>query len=1323
MNRKGLVFILAAVLLASILQGTSNAAENKMYWVEEGSEKVRSANLDGSNVRDLVTGLETPYGIALDVSGGKMYWTDRGADKIQCANLDGSNVRDLITELEDPYGIALDVSNSKMYWVDGGADKIQRANLDGTNVKTLVSSGLSDPSALALDVSRGKIYWTDFDAGKIQCANLDGTNVETLISGMEYPDGLALDVSGGKIYWTDFDADKIQCANLDGTNVETLISSGLDRPYGIALDVSGGKMYWTAWNGGKIQRANLNGINVETLISSGLNRPASITLDVSGGKLTDDHSNTHNGATQTSLNSSSSGTIEISGDVDYFRIEVNTSGELTVETTGNLDTVGELRDHTGSRLANNDGGNGSNFRIHRNVSAGTYYVKVEEYGGNDTGTYNLHVRFTVDVITQERNKIYWLELGSEKVRSANLDALNVQELVTRGLDQPFGIALDISSGKMYWTDYGTGKIQRANFDGRNVKTLLSELPHPVGIALDVSSGKMYWIDWKADKIQRADLDGRNVETLVSGLTNPTDIALDVSSGKMYWIEWGGSKIQRADLDGRNVETLVSGLVDVEFIALDVLNGKMYWTDHGAGEIQRADLDGSNVETLISGLDHPAGIALDVSSGKMYWTDHGAGEIQRATLDGSNVETLVSGLDHPTGIALDMSGGTPPPTDTAVTSLPLINAVDLHLTEHTGDIRCVVYSPTGVVLASGSTDNTIRLWRTSTGEHLNTLDKHTGDVNSIAFSPDDRWIASGGDDGIVHFWKWSTSADTWVSFQSFTITGTAITNNVKSVAFNHQSSILACGTTGNKVLIWNYDPDQGKWIYRQALKGHTGPVNSVVFSPWGVMLASASGDNTVRLWHARTGELLATLEKHTAAVNSVDFSRDDTFIATGSDDDTVILWKWSMNADTWAHYRTLEDPNADVRSVVFNPSGTVLLGGIADNTIQVWDGTTGDHQTFLQEHTGAVNSIAYNFQGNAFASGSDDDTVRQLAHTESTDIANRGIGLAVPSDLISDVAFGQNATYFVLNAQFPTLTGVSAADVVYKKCKIQIALPDDTQYFMFPIKTVAERTREAYEDLIQDIGIGSFTAGIGLIPIYGDAVAFTLSTGYSVFKFGETLLEISKSFSYPEIQLTNDAKASGSPNVRYRFLLLIEKPVTSIKLTVGLDYQLKSETRKFWFDPNRTVTYEGTWNLADSTLSAPSAQLMSLKDYPHFQLLPPEVQAYLLQHFGELMSTGAWLIPEETSLLPNYPNPFNPETWIPYQLAEAADVTLTIYDIKGRVVRDLDLGHQRAGMYHARSRAVYWDGRNTHGEPVASGVYFYTLKAGEFAATRKMLIRK
>ena len=112
-----------------------------------------------------------------------------------------------------------------------------------------------------------------------------------------------------------------------------------------------------------------------------------------------------------------------------------------------------------------------------------------------------------------------------------------------------------------------------------------------------------------------------------------------------------------------------------------------------------------------------------------------------------------------------------------------------------------------------------------------------------------------------------------------------------------------------------------------------------------------------------------------------------------------------------------------------------------------------------------------------------------------------------------------------------------------------------------------------------------------------------------------------------------------------------------------------------------------------------------------------------QGIANLQRLLAVLIPEETALLHNYPNPFNPETWVPYHLSKPADVTLTIYAIDGKVVRRLDLGHQAAGYYQNKSRAAYWDGRNNAGEPVASGLYFYTLTAGDFTATRRMLILK
>ena len=156
------------------------------------------------------------------------------------------------------------------------------------------------------------------------------------------------------------------------------------------------------------------------------------------------------------------------------------------------------------------------------------------------------------------------------------------------------------------------------------------------------------------------------------------------------------------------------------------------------------------------------------------------------------------------------------------------------------------------------------------------------------------------------------------------------------------------------------------------------------------------------------------------------------------------------------------------------------------------------------------------------------------------------------------------------------------------------------------------------------------------------------------------------------------------------------------------------------------------HMGESTDSAASPLLA----IDNKELMPVMVQAWIDQAQAEndgslvfqqgienLEKLLASLIPEKTALLANYPNPFNPDTWIPYHLAKPAEVTLHIYAVNGVLVRILVLGHQAAGIYQNRSRAAYWDGRNAQGESVASGVYFYTLTAGDFSATRKMLIMK
>ena len=119
----------------------------------------------------------------------------------------------------------------------------------------------------------------------------------------------------------------------------------------------------------------------------------------------------------------------------------------------------------------------------------------------------------------------------------------------------------------------------------------------------------------------------------------------------------------------------------------------------------------------------------------------------------------------------------------------------------------------------------------------------------------------------------------------------------------------------------------------------------------------------------------------------------------------------------------------------------------------------------------------------------------------------------------------------------------------------------------------------------------------------------------------------------------------------------------------------------------------------------------------YTLTPDDISDYAL--FMPLRFS----LPKQFDLLQNYPNPFNPETWLPYQLARDANVNISIYNTKGQLVRTLLMGNQRTGVYVQKGKAAYWDGRDNEGERVASGVYFYTLQAGDFTATRKMVIMK
>ncbi|KAE8389594.1 NACHT and WD40 domain protein [Aspergillus alliaceus] len=257
-----------------------------------------------------------------------------------------------------------------------------------------------------------------------------------------------------------------------------------------------------------------------------------------------------------------------------------------------------------------------------------------------------------------------------------------------------------------------------------------------------------------------------------------------------------------------------------------------------------------------------------------------------------------------------------------------------LESHSEWVRSVAFSPDGCTLASGSDDNTIKLWDTTTGIERQTLKGHSDWVYSVAFSPDGRTLASGSCDNTIKLW------DTMTGTEYQTLKGHS--SSVRSVAFSPNGHTLASGSHNNTIKLW----DITTGTECQTLKGHSGSVYSVALSPDGHTLASGSDDSTIKLWDTMTGTECQTLKGHSGSVYSVAFSPDGYTLASGSGDDTIKLW----DITTGTEYQTLEGHSGSVYSVAFSPDGCTLASGLGDNTIKLWDITTGTERQTLEGHS-------------------------------------------------------------------------------------------------------------------------------------------------------------------------------------------------------------------------------------------------------------------------------------------------------------------------------------------------------------------------------------
>ena len=627
---------------------------------------------------------------------------------------------------------------------------------------------------------------------------------------------------------------------------------------------------------------------------------------------------------------------------------------------------------------------------------------------------------------------------------------------------------------------------------------------------------------------------------------------------------------------------------------------------------------------------------------------------------------------------------------------------------TGDgnerVNSVVFSPDGSLLAISWYGETTSLWDVATGERLQTL---TGS-GRVWFSPDGSLLAGfSSRDGNIGVWDvdtgerlqtfiggaighitFSSDGSLLVHTSSFswevntdrplrTITGH--TNSLVSPRFKSDGSLLVVDGVG--IGLWDVNTGEHlRILMEHTNKKRSNRVEFSAFSPDGSLLAgTGSFSKILCLWDANTGKLLRTLTGHTANVSSVMFSADGNTLASGDFDGTIHLW----DVNTGKLLRTLTGHTTVVVSMAFSPDGNTLTSsGFRDTDIRVWDANTGEHLRILTGHTlGSVDSVVFSPDGSLLASGGYDATVRVWdANTWEHLRTLTGHTYFWASGGVNSVAFSPDGNTLAsagstersirlwdvaTGAHLRTLEGhkYSFESVAFSPDGNTLASTGQSIGLLWEITPTSPHPSETAADVNGD----------GIVNIQ-DLVAVAAAFGQT----GE-----------------NDADVNGDGVVDILDILVV---AAAIGEAAAAPSAIRQQTvgQLTYMDVQEWLTQAQQANLTD-----------------------PVSQRGIL-FLDQLLAA---LTPKESSLLANYPNPFNPETWIPYQLAKAADVSISIYAANGTLVRKLDLGHQSVGIYEDKNRAVYWDGKNAVGEPVASGVYFYTLKADDFSATRKMLIRK
>jgi len=688
--------------------------------------------------------------------------------------------------------------------------------------------------------------------------------------------------------------------------------------------------------------------------------------------------------------------------------------------------------------------------------------------------------------------------------------------------------------------------------------------------------------------------------------------------------------------------------------------------------------------------------------------------------------------------------------------------------HIDWVWAVAFSNDGRLLATGDNSGQVTVWDVQSQQAVTRLHADSDVVYTVQFSPDAQILAGAGYEGKVKLWK----APNWIPHGTLTTNGT-----ISNMSFSPDSSTLA--TTGyTSVNLWRVNIGENIGT----LMGHTDWVRGTAFSPDGSSLISGGTDSTLRLWDVtpyrsitpdmvriiyflprdrnmqpsiwtKVDTLIRRVQRFYADQMQINgFGRKTFTYETDANGQMLAYRVEGQFRDQYYHTDTANKVYDEVASLFDTERHVYLI--VADISSEfigaidkcgVGGGNWFENEPLVRARGGraVIPASGVCFEG-AYGVVV---TAHELGHAfglehdfrDPTYIMSYGVA---PNRLSKCAARWLDASRFFNTDQTafnePTSIQMLTPSVYLPNARnftLQFEVTDADgihQAQLLVPATVTDRAPgiklHSCKNLSTQNGTLEFSTSI-LTTRQVNNIALQVIDIYGNIRRQNYTLKAERS-----LLSGNNADVNRDGTVNVADLVLVASNFG--KTIIGRVH------------PNPDVNRDGIVNVTDLLLVASllsdvrAAPALHIQETPAFTTA--DLQKWISQaknydlHVDsshpnvEIAKRGIVVleqllatltIPTETRLLANYPNPFNPETWLPYQLSEPAEVTLRIYFMDGTLVRTLSLGHQPAGVYQNRSRAAYWDGKNEFGEPVASGVYFYTLKTGDLTATRKMLIRK